>query len=159
MGLCADQSQEINSLYGHEASSFCPLRIKNSADCMLQWHHNEQHCSPQKQWWGSGSPARCPQFTAHSLLACWRLVSVNHSLLHGDMGRLPLSLNPHLHTFISIGRVITLHHCTILCFYDNALQIICTGVSSWVNVWICGNSPLLSKSHGRLTKKTIGIFF
>ena len=128
MGPCADQSQEINSLYGQEASYFCPLRIKNSADCMLQWHHNEQHCSPQKQWWGSGSPARCPRFTAHSFLACWRLVPVNHSLLHGDMGRLPLSLNPHqspmpshLHFYWASYNSTPLHHPLFLwqCSADN----------------------------------------
>lgn len=44
--------QEINSLYGQEALCFCPLCIKNSADCTFHWHHKEQRCSPEKQWWG-----------------------------------------------------------------------------------------------------------
>lgn len=67
---------------------------------------------------------------------------------------------PRLHTSIAIGRVVNLHHCTILCFYDNALQIICTGVSSG---WMCafvgrrGFHPC-HKTEGTIQGKKHSIF-
>lgn len=39
---------------------------------------------------------------------------------------------------IAIGRIVNPHHCTALCYYDNALQIICAGGFLWMDACVCG---------------------
>lgn len=50
-------------------------------------------------------------------------------LLNGGGEPMSLPHSPPL-SHVFAPQFVNFHHCTILCFYDNAVQIICTGVST-----------------------------
>lgn len=118
---------------------------------MFQWHHNGQQCSPEKKWWGSRLPARCPRFTsAHFWLFQSPLVA-QETRLASLSPPLPTGL-PCLHA--SSCKFPPLHHPLFL--WQCSADYLRWGLF-WVDVyieWRRGFHPC-HKKEGRVWEKNM----
>lgn len=114
------QKQEINSLYRQEAMfsacfalKFCWVHVPQRT-ALLSWRKMmEGRLLVSRQWFNSF----LTPYILHLIVAPYEVWTRSSPTLHPGL--------PRLH-----DALVNTHYCTILCFYDNTLQIICTGVCS-----------------------------